>query len=229
MRDFMNKLGKISNIISTIFTIIMILCISYLKFLINGTYFDVLSFLVVVCMLINPIANLCRINKKIINNPIYHFLLVGLSIAVSVISIKSIIMYYNNYSVNVGNEATLYFYNRFIYILVGLVMIILLSFIMKKEKVKIVKDNSKMMFLIIAVSALSPLISNNNSLFIVISIGVSIFSIVMIFKISDLNTIYELQKLYIVLGILCILTSNMIGFVLFVHMFIQLDKFGLSV
>lgn len=83
-------------------------------------------------MIINPIRNLCSLNKKYINNIIYHILLIVLSIEISIISLKSIRMYYDNYNIDFGNSATLYFGDKLLYMLIGIIIIDLLSLFMKK-------------------------------------------------------------------------------------------------
>ncbi len=46
-------------------------------------------------MLLNPIANIFRLNKKIINNPIFHILIITFISYISYILINSIIRYKN--------------------------------------------------------------------------------------------------------------------------------------
>lgn len=85
------------------------------------------------------------------------------------------------------------------------------------------------MFLVLAITSFLPFMNDTTLLSTVISISLSIFSIVMIFKLNDLNTISELKKIYFVLAALCLFTSNIIGLVLLIYMYIQLDIFGLNI
>lgn len=64
---------------------------------------------------------------------------------------------------------------------------------------------------------------------LVMGLGLSIFSIIMVFKVNDLNTKSDLQKLYLVMIILSILTNNFVAIILIFNMYLQLDKFGLNV
>ena len=72
----MKKISKVLNILSTIFCVVMIATLYIFNIFINGVYFNGYVALIFLCMFLNPISNLCRINKKVIINPIYH-LIVG--------------------------------------------------------------------------------------------------------------------------------------------------------
>ena len=69
-------------------------------------------------MLINPVLNLYRLNKKIIYNPIYHLFIIGFSTLVSYISLLNIFKYYNDYNIDYGNAAGLVFSEKLLYMLI---------------------------------------------------------------------------------------------------------------
>lgn len=220
---------KILNNLSAFICILMISSIGIFNSLSNGTSFNGDVILLFLCMLINPIVNLCRVKKYIINNYIYHIILIGISIFISFISINSIIKFYIGYRSDFGNSASLYFSNYLIPMMISILIILLISVFMKKEIVINKKDNSKVMLVVLAATSFLPFLNDTTTLSVAISIGVFIFSIVMIFKLDSLNTSSDLQKIYFVLAILCLITSNVIGLFLLVYMYIQLDYFGLNI
>ena len=56
--------------------------------------------LIFLSMLLNPIANLCGINKKIIKNPIYHLIVILVSSYTSYVAINGLIIYKSNLTFN---------------------------------------------------------------------------------------------------------------------------------
>lgn len=222
-------IGKIFDFISTITSFLMMTTLIYFNALVNDTTFNGITILIGICMLINPVLNLYRLNKKRIYNPIYHLIVISFTSIVSYISIIDIFKYYNDYNINHGNAAGLEFTNKLLYMLIGAIMIDLISFLFKKELIKIEKDNSKIIFLIIALTSLSPFLNETFSLATAVSLVVFIFSIIMVFKLNSLNASSDLRKLYAVLVLLNLFTSNIVGVILLICMYIQLDKFGLNI
>ena len=101
-------MNKVLNIISAICCVITLTFLYIYNAIIGGFHYNGVVILMLLFMCLNPIANLCRINKKIINNPIYHIVVVALSIYISIITIKGINISINS---NLLNESIIYFYN----------------------------------------------------------------------------------------------------------------------
>lgn len=129
-------MNKLLNILSTISCIVMIVLLFTFNIFVNGIYFNGYILLIFLSMLLNPIANLCRINKKIIKNPIYHLIVILISSYTSYIATNSLIIYKrnlngtsdNSYAINL---AVNYFGEVFLYILIALFLLVLLSFLFK--------------------------------------------------------------------------------------------------
>lgn len=68
-------LTKILNSISIISGIIVIVLLYSFIVISNNFYFNGYTILIFLLMLLNPIANLCRLNKKVIKNPKFNFII----------------------------------------------------------------------------------------------------------------------------------------------------------
>lgn len=226
-----NYISTISCLISVILLYIFII-ISY-SFYINGS--TILLFLL---MLLNPISNLYRLNKKIINNPIFHILIFTSTSYISYTLINSIIKYTNNLNGTLDkslaiNMAISYFYDRLLYILISIFAILLITFLFKKINLKSNKDNSKILLLIISITSLIPILTGNIGSMQLICAGFDIalfiFSIITFFKLKLINTADELRSYYLILIVSSLFSINPIAFVLAIYMFFQLDIFGLHI
>lgn len=222
------NIGKILNFISIISSIVMIISISIYNGIANGTIFNSYSIIIFLCMFINPVLNLYRLKNKVIYNPIYHFVLILFSVYVSSFTIFNIFNIFNSGS-SLKNNIMSYFSNYILYFICCLIFIILFSFIFKKDVSTKEKDYSKLMFFAIGLSSFFLILNYELGLNDVLSLCVSIFSFIMIFKLDEINTVYSLQNVYFVLFLLCIFSSNVIGIILLIHMYLQLTKFGLNV
>ncbi len=222
--------SKIFNYISTIGCIITIILL-YI-FIIISDSFDIngCTILIFLLMLLNPIANICRLNKKIINNPIFHILLVTLTSYISYILLNSIIIY--QYNLN-GDKSLAYnmFYDKLLYIFISIIIMLLITFIIKKTNIKSNKDNSKIMLLIILITSLVPIVNHSSVPLISagFNIALLIFSILTFVKSKQINKADELRSYYLILIVCSLVSINPIALVLSIYMFLQLDTFGLRI
>lgn len=231
-------LTKILNSISIISCIIVIVLLYSFIVISNSFYFNGYIILIFLLMLLNPIANLCRLNKKVIKNPIFYFMILSLIGYITYVLTNAIIIYINNLNGTPNNSlalnmSTLYFSDRFIYILIATFIILLSTVLFKKNNIKSNKDNSKIILLIILVTSVVPLLSKNIWTMNLISAGFNIaqtvFTIIIFFKLRNINTSSELQKYYLILMLTSLVSLNPISLVLSTYIFIQLDTFGLHI
>ena len=229
---------RIFNFLSSISCIIAILLVQSFIAITDSYYFNGYIVLIFLLMLLNPIANLFRLNKKRINNPIYHLIVFCLTSYISASSISSLRIYnqflfFDKDNSLAINNALGCFGERFLYIMIALLLTLLISFIFKKEIIKTEKDKSKLMLFIILITSLLPLLSNRIWSMNLINAGFNIaqviFTIVIFFKLRYINTSSELQKYYLILMLTSLISLNPISLVLSAYIFIQLDTFGLHI
>ena len=229
----MKKISKVLNILSTIFCVVMIATLCIFNIFINGVYFNGYVVLIFLCMFLNPISNLCRINKKVIINPIYHLIVMLVSSYTAYIAINGLVIYKNNINgidnYNGLNLAGNYFGDKFLYILIAIFLSVVITFLFKKEKVKSNKDNSTIMMLVILITSIIPFFTNMVTMEMVWTLSLIAFLITTFIKTRGINTASELQKYYLILIILSALSINPIALVLSIYIFIQLDTFGLNI
>ena len=230
-------LTKILNFISSISCVIAIILLESFIAISDSFYFNGYIVLIFLLMLLNPIANIFRLNKKVIENPLFHFMILSIAGYISYVVINAITIYKNNLNGTPDNSlslntSTLYFSDRFLYILIAIIVILLTTFIFKKKHIKSDKDNSKLMLIIILITSIIPLLSNRiwtmNLICAGFNIAQIIFTIMIFFKLRYINTSSELQKYYLILMITSLVSLNPISLVLSGYIFIQLDTFGLN-
>ena len=228
--------SKIFNYISTISCIITVILLYSFIIISDSFYINGCTILMFLLMLLNPIANIFKLNKKIVNNPIFHILIVTLTGYISYILINSIIRYMDILNETLDkllavNKSVLFFYDNFIYILISTIFILLITILLKKNNVKSNKDNSKIMLLIILITSLIPLLTHSSVPLISagFNIALFIFSIIIFFKLKQINTTNELRSYYLILIVCSLVSINPIALVLSIYMFLQLDIFGLHV
>lgn len=227
-------MNKILNILSTISCIVMVALLFIFNIFINGVYFNGYVVLIFVSMLLNPIANICRINKKIIKNPIYYLIVILVSSYTSYVAINGLLIYKDNLNGTPDNSEALnlagnYFGDKFLYILIAIFLSVIITFLFKKEKVKSNKDNSTIMILVILITSIIPFFTHMVTMEMVWTLSEILFLIVVFFKTRGINIASELQKYYLILILLSALSINPIALVLSIYMFIQLDTFGLHI
>lgn len=227
---------RIFNFLSSISCIIAILLVQSFIAITDSYYFNGYIVLIFLLMLLNPIANLFRLNKKRINNPIYHLIVFCLTSYISASSISSLRIYnqflfFDKDNSLAINNALGCFGERFLYIMIALLLTLLISFMFKKEIIKTEKDKSKLMLFIILITSLLPLLSNRIWSMNLINAGFNIaqviFTIIIFFKLRYINTSSELQKYYLIIMFTSLVSLNPISLVLASYIFIQLDTFGL--
>jgi hypothetical protein len=230
----MKKISKVLNVLSTIFCIVMIVSVFAFNIFINGVYFNGYVALILLCMFLNPIANLCRINKKLIINPIYHLIVILVSSYASYIAINSLLIYKNNLNGTSDNFEALnlagnYFGDKFLYILIAILLSVIITFLFKKEKIKSNKDNGVIMMILILVTSIVPFFTNMVTMEMVWTLSLIVFLIITFIRTRGIATASELQKYYLILIILSALSINPIALVLSIYMFLQLDTFGIII
>lgn len=228
--------SKILNYISTIICVITIILLYVYIIISDSLYVNGCTILMFLLMLLNPVANLCRLNKKIITNPIFHILIFALTSYTSYILINSIYMYINNLNgipdrAMALNMSTLFFYDKFLYILISIIIILFMTFLFKKINVKTSNDNSKIMLLIILITSLVPILTHSSVPLISagFNIALFIFTVITVFKLNLVNTTDELRKYYLILIVCSLVSINPIALVLSIYLFLQLDTFGLHI
>ena len=222
--------SKIFNYISTISCIITIILLYIFIIISDSFYINGCTILMFLLMLLNPIANIFKLNKKIINNPIFHILIVTLTGYISYTLMNSIIIYENNLN---GDKSLAYniFYDKLLYILISTIFILLITILFKKNNVKSNKDNSKIMLLIILITSLVPILTHSSVPLISagFNIALFIFSIIIFFKLKQINTTNELRSYYLILIVCSLISISPIALVLSIYMFLHLDIFGLHI
>lgn len=74
-------MNKIFSLISTTISLFMLVIILLVNSLLEGTSFSGIDILIIISILLmNPIINLLKINRKIINNFVYHILLISVAL-----------------------------------------------------------------------------------------------------------------------------------------------------
>ena len=219
-------MNKSLNVISTLSCSITLCLLYVFNAIIGGFYYNGIVILIMLFMLLNPIANLCRIDKKVINNKIYHIVVTLISIYISYITLKGLNISINK---NLLNEASLYFYDRLIIMLIMTIGIILFSFILKKEKIESHTDNSKLMIILILITSILPFISDSTSYERIFSFTQFVFGIITLIKLYNIGHTDELRGYYLATFIIGILACNPIAIVLSAYMFTQVDNFGLMI
>lgn len=223
------KIIAFFNHCSTLFVLIMLFSTAiYYGINFNDSILGISTFLGL-AMFLNPVRNLYCFHKKVIQNPIYHLIVTFFSIYVSRTSIVAIIEYMIGYEIDFGYQANLFFGERYIIFLIGIIFLLFFSLCFKKETNFLREDHTKWVFFVITITALLPILSDTLVLFSVLSIALGIFSFFMIFCYKNANTVAELQKLYAVMMILCLLTANSMALVLLITLYIQLDEVGIHI
>ena len=226
-------MNKVLNIISTLFCLLTIILLYMFNMLVNGVRFNGYTVLILLCMLLNPIANLCRNNKKIIINSLYHLIVMLITGYTSYIAINSLIIYKNNFNwkdnADSLNLSVDYFGDKFLYILIAIFLTVLLTFLFKKVKMKTNKDTRSVMMLIILITSLVPFFNNEIEFGMIWPLSEILFLVILFIKTRGINTTNELQKYYIVLVLLSLLSINPVALVLSIYLLIHLDTFGLNI
>lgn len=222
--DFMNL--KVFNYIATISCIITIILL-YIFIIINDSfYLNGCTILMFLLLLLNPVSNLFKVNKKIINNPIFHMLIILLVNYISYTLINSIINFDED-----KIKAYNMFYDKLSYLFVTTIIILLITFLFKKDKIKSNKDNSKIMLLIILITSIIPILTHSSLPLISIGFNIAlfVFTIITFLKLKLINTTDELRGYYLILIVCSLISINPASLILSMQLFLQLDIFGVNI
>ena len=127
------------------------------------------------------------------------------------------------------NLAGNYFGDKFLYILIAILLSVIITFLFKKEKIKSNKDNGVIMMILILVTSIVPFFTNMVTMEMVWTLSLIVFLIITFIRTRGIATASELQKYYLILIILSALSINPIALVLSIYMFLQLDTFGIII
>lgn len=220
-----DMMKKVLMDLAIILSVFMVFVLCYFKGLVSGLDFNGITILIGLCLFLNPLINLYKINKKVINNNLYYLAVILGTTFITFVTIKGITFCF----IDSNNNPQLYFYSYLLYMVGIVLLLILLSVFVEKEKVVIKKDNSRFLLLLVALSFSYPFLDFVISLSLLISGMMAIFAIIMIFKLNGLNIKEGLQKSYLILLAGSLLTNNIIGLILMINIYLQLDYFGLNI
>ena len=168
----------------------------------------------------------------------YHLIIITLTSYISATSINSLKIYNHFFNFSKDNSLAInnsvnFFGERFLYIMLSILLALLIAFLFKKEKFKTRKNNSKLMLIIIFISSIIPILTKSSWSMEYIPAGFNIalliFTVIIFFKLRNINTASELQKYYLILIISSIISYNPLSLILSGNLFIQLDTFGLNI
>ena len=91
------------------------------------------------------------------------------------------------------------------------------------------KDTRSVMTLIILITSLVPFFNNEIEFEMIWPLSEILFLVILFIKTRGINTTNELQKYYIVLVLLSLLSINPVALVLSIYLLIHLDTFGLNI
>lgn len=225
-------MSKIFNLLSSISVLVTILIIYLFTIFISEWYFNGYIVLLLLLMFINPVLNIFRLNKKIIDNPIYHIMIMSAMSYISYIFTNSFNVY-KKYLIDpkdnseAVNNALNYTGEHFICIILLVLFLIILGFIFKKRKIESNKDNSKIDVIFIIILSFLSVITGINSFTNVFMLTLLIFSILTFIHLNRMSSSFDTRGYYLILIILSILSVQPIALVISICLFIQLDKFGL--
>lgn len=208
-KSILKNLLTIESLILLVSTIIYTNLISNISF--NGGTILILMF-----MFILDIKNLYKTKKQTINNISYYLLNIPLLGIVTFYIIKSFILFFTNSE----NYSSLFFYNHLLILYIITLVSIVSQYFYKKT---ITSDFSitinKVLFITILLSMI-PLFSNSTTIMMGINIAIIVFSIIKLLFLKFASSI-ELDIIYLILLILCIVVANPVSVVLFINYFIE--------
>lgn len=226
---------KIQNLFynfATLFSFISIFLLYTYNALVNNVYLNGYVIMIGLFMLLNPIINMYVIKQKKIKNVIYNFIIILISLYTSYLSIKGLLIY-NRYrntdNIDYLNDATNCFGDSFIFIIITLILLIIISFFLKKEQNIKQKDNSSKMIIILILTNVIPFFSDVTLTPMIFTITSLIFCIITLIKVhGNIILTNEMNKYYLILFMLGILSCNLVQSILSIIMLVQLDKFGIN-
>lgn len=207
-KSILKKLLKIESLILLMSTIIYTNLISNISF--NGG-----TILMLMLMFTLDIKNLYK-TKKTINSMSYYLLNIPLLGIVTFYIIKSFILLFTSSE----NTSSLFFYNHLlISYIITLISIISQYFYKKTITSDFPITINKVLFITILLSMI-PLFSNSTTIMMGVNIAIIVFSIIKLLFLKFASSI-ELDIIYLILLILCIVVANTVSVVLFINYFIE--------
>lgn len=208
-KSILKKILKIESLILLISTIIYTNLISNISF--NGG-----TILILMLMFTLDIKNLYKTKKQKINSMSYYLLNIPLLGIVTFYIIKSFILL----STSSENSSSLFFYNHLLISYIITLISIISQYFYKKT---ITSDFSitinKVLFITILLSMI-PLFSNSTTIMMGVNIAIIVFSIIKLLFLKFASSV-ELDIIYLILLILCIVIANPVSVVLFINYFIE--------
>lgn len=207
-KSILKKLLKIESLILLMSTIIYTNLISNISF--NGG-----TILMLMLMFTLDIKNLYK-TKKTINSMSYYLLNIPLLGIVTFYIIKSFILLFTSSE----NTSSLFFYNHLlISYIITLISIISQYFYKKTITSDFPITINKVLFITILLSMI-PLFSNSTTIMMGINIAIIVFSIIKLLFLKFASSV-ELDIIYLILLILCMVVANPVSVVLFINYFIE--------
>lgn len=207
-KSILKKLLKIESLILLMSTIIYTNLISNFSF--NGG-----TILMLMLMFTLDIKNLYK-TKKTINSMSYYLLNIPLLGIVTFYIIKSFILLFTSSE----NTSSLFFYNHLlISYIITLISIISQYFYKKTITSDFPITINKVLFITILLSII-PFFSNSTTIMMGVNIAIIVFSIIKLLFLKFASSI-ELDIIYLILLILCIVVANTVSVVLFINYFIE--------
>lgn len=199
-------------IFSTFFLTITIVLLLILNIISNPSSVNGLVILIILSMFMNPVSYFLKINKKIVINKIYHYLIILYSLIISYITINTLIKYCREMQYNNNNEAIVTFYDNLFYMIVGAVLVIFISLFLKKEEKEYLNYQINYLYIVTAFYAVLSII---NTVSIVATVGgVSTFILLSIILLKKNINLKDHKEIIIFLIILNILSYNLIILIL---------------
>lgn len=207
-KSILKNLLKIESLILLMSTIIYTNLISNISF--NGG-----TILMLMLMFTLDIKNLYK-TKKTINSMSYYLLNIPLLGIVTFYIIKSFILLFTSSE----NTSSLFFYNHLlISYIITLISIISQYFYKKTITSDFPITINKVLFITILLSMI-PLFSNSTTIMMGVNIAIIVFSIIKLLFLKFASSV-ELDIIYLILLILCIVVANPVSVVLFINYFIE--------
>lgn len=208
-KSILKNLLKLESLILLMSTIIYTNLISNISF--NGG-----TILMLMLMFTLDIKNLYKTKKQTINSMSYYLLNISLLGIVTFYIIKSFILLFTSSE----NTSSLFFYNHLlISYIITLISIISQYFYKKTITSAFPITINKVLFITILLSMI-PLFSNSTTIMMGINIAIIVFSIIKLLFLKFASSI-ELDIIYLILLILCIVVANPVSVVLFINYFIE--------
>lgn len=212
----MKKILRILSHLLTIESLILLVSTIIYNNLISNISFNGGTILMLMLMFTLDIKNLYKTKKQTINSMSYYLLNIPLLGIVTFYIIKSFILLFTSSE----NTSSLFFYNHLLISYIITLISIISQYFYKKT---ITSDFSitinKVLFITILLSMI-PLFSNSTTIMMGVNIAIIVFSIIKLLFLKFSSSV-ELDIIYLIILILCIVVTNPVSVVLFINYFIE--------